>query len=77
MTGHLLGAAAALEGVVCALQLKEGFIAPTINYRVPDEECDLNIVANEMVEADLEYVLSDSLGFGGHNIVVVFKKFSE
>lgn len=75
MTGHLLGAAGALEGLIAALELKENFLAPTINYRVEDPDCDLNIVANEVLETDVEYVLSDSLGFGGHNFSVLFKKY--
>ena len=57
---------------ICAL--KDGFLPPTINNRVADEECDLDIVANEGRKADIEYAMSNSLGFGGHNASVIFKK---
>lgn len=76
MTGHLLGAAGAVEGVVCAKALEEGFIPATIGYKVPDEECDLDIVANVGRNAELKYTLSNSLGFGGHNGVICLKKWS-
>ncbi|MHC1685013.1 MAG: beta-ketoacyl-ACP synthase II [Clostridiaceae bacterium] len=76
MTGHLLGAAGALEGIVCAKALEEGFIPPTIGLQIPDEECDLDYVPNVGREAELEYAISNSLGFGGHNAVVCFKKWN-
>lgn len=75
MTGHLLGAAGAVEGIVSALALKEGIVPPTAGYKVPDEECDLNYVTNGAEKADIQYALSNSLGFGGHNATVCFKKY--
>lgn len=78
MTGHLLGAAGAVEAIVCVKALEEGFLPPTINYHNPDEECDLDYIPNTGREVpDAEYALSNSLGFGGHNGVLCFKKWSE
>ncbi len=77
MTGHLLGGSGAIEGIFTALALKDGFIPATINYKVPDEECDLDIVPNEGRNVQVEYAISNSLGFGGHNASVVFKHFAE
>ncbi|MCL1890985.1 MAG: beta-ketoacyl-ACP synthase II [Coriobacteriia bacterium] len=74
MTGHLLGAAGAVEALVCARALKEGFIPPTINYCVPDPECNLDVVPNEGRIAKLNAVLSNSLGFGGHNATLAFAR---
>lgn len=76
MTGHLLGAAGAIEAVICAKSLEDSFIPATIGYTTPDEECDLDYVPNKGREKELEYVLSNSLGFGGHNAVLLFKKWS-
>ncbi|MGO1469439.1 MAG: beta-ketoacyl-ACP synthase II [Tissierella sp.] len=75
MTGHLLGAAGGIEAIVSTLALKEGVIPPTINYDHPDEECDLNYTPNKMVKRDIKYALSNSLGFGGHNASLLFKKY--
>lgn len=75
MTGHLLGASGAIEAVITTMALKDGFVPATINYSVPDEECDLDIVANEGRNRELEYAMSNSLGFGGHNASIVFKKY--
>jgi len=75
MTGHLLGAAGAVESIICALVIKEGFIPPTINYEHPDPECDLDIVPNKGIETEVNVALSSSLGFGGHNGVLAFKKY--
>ncbi|GKX65403.1 beta-ketoacyl-ACP synthase II [Inconstantimicrobium mannanitabidum] len=75
MTGHLLGAAGGIEAVLCTKALEEGFIPPTIGYKVPDEECDLDYVVNEGRKAELKYVLSNSLGFGGHNATLLFKRW--
>lgn len=75
MTGHLLGAAGGIEAIAAILALKTGIIPPTINYENPDEECDLNYTPNEAVERDVEYALSNSLGFGGHNASLLFKKY--
>ncbi len=77
MTGHLLGAAGAIEAIACVKALEEGFIPPTAGYKVPDEECDLDYVPNEGRPAELKYAMSNSLGFGGHNAVILLKKWSE
>ncbi len=74
MTGHLLGAAGGVEALFSVKALEDQFIPATINYQVPDPECDLDIVPNQGREAKLEYVLSNSLGFGGHNACLIFKK---
>ena len=76
MTGHLLGAAGAIEAVACLIAMDEGFIPPNINYETPDPECDVNIVANEAREAELNVVMSNSLGFGGHNASVILKRYA-
>lgn len=75
MTGHLLGAAGAIEGIVCVKALEEGFIPPTIGYQKPDSECDLDYVPNVGRKQELHYALSNSLGFGGHNASLLFKKY--
>ena len=77
MTGHLLGAAGGIETIVCVKAVQEGFIPATIGYKVPDEECDLDIVPNEGRKQELKYAMSNSLGFGGHNSTVVVKKWDE
>ena len=74
MTGHLLGATGALEAAFCALAIKDKFVPPTINYETPDPECDLNYTPNKGVARDIRVAVSTSLGFGGHNGVLVFKK---
>ncbi len=74
MTGHLLGAAGAVEAIACVLALREGVIPPTINYEFPDPDCDLNYTPNTPVKADLNIAMSNSLGFGGHNATIVIKK---
>lgn len=74
MTGHMLGAAGAVEAIACVMALKEGIIPPTINLREPDEACDLNYVPGEAVRADITLALSNSLGFGGHNACLAFRK---
>jgi len=74
MTGHMLGAAGAAEAVVCALTLEGGRIAPTIGYKEKDPECDLDYTPNVSVKADVDLAVSTSLGFGGHNGVLVFRK---
>ena len=73
--GHLLGAAGGVEAVVCAKSIEEGFVPATINYQVPDEECDLDIVPNEGRTVEVEYAMSNSLGFGGHNASILLKKY--
>ena len=75
-TGHLLGAAGGVETIVCTKAIQEGFVPATINYKVPDEECDLDIVPNEGRKTDIEYAISNSLGFGGHNSSILLKKYN-
>ena len=75
MTGHMLGAAGAVEAIFTALTLKEGWLPATINYQVPDPACDLDYVPNVGRQAQVEYALSNSLGFGGHNACVLLKKW--
>lgn len=75
MTGHLLGASGAIEAVVCALSIDEGYVPPTINLDNQDEELDLDYVANVGREKEVIYALSNSLGFGGHNATLAFKKY--
>ncbi|MBW8350409.1 beta-ketoacyl-ACP synthase II [Bacillus sp. IITD106] len=75
MTGHLLGAAGGVEAIFSILAIKEGILPPTMNYETPDPECDLDYVANEARKADVKAVISNSLGFGGHNATIAFKKY--
>ena len=74
-TGHLLGAAGGVEAVVCVKAIEDDFVPPTINYRVPDEECNLDIVPNKGRNVKVNYAMSNSLGFGGHNSSIIFKKY--
>lgn len=76
MIGHLLGAAGAVELIGCIGAMQKGFIPPTINYEVPDEDCDLDCVPNESREAKVEVALSNAFGFGGHNTCLVVRNFS-
>ena len=73
-TGHLLGAAGGVEAIVCSKAIHEGFVPATINYKEPDEECDLDIVPNEGRNVEIKYAISNSLGFGGHNSSILLKK---
>jgi 3-oxoacyl-[acyl-carrier-protein] synthase II len=75
MTGHLLGAAGGLETAICALALHRGEIPPTINYEEPDPDCDLDFVPNEAVRAPIRAALSNSFGFGGHNVSLVLRRY--
>ena len=75
MTGHMLGAAGAVEAIFTALALRDGFLPATIHYQVPDPACDLDYIPNHGRAAQVEYAMSDSLGFGGHNACVVFKRW--
>ncbi len=75
MTGHLLGAAGGVEAVICALAIRDGKIPPTINFSEPDPDCDLNYAHNQMVERELELVLSNSFGFGGHNVCLALRRW--
>lgn len=74
MTGHMLGAAGAIEAIVCLKVLETGIVPPTINLREPDPKCDLNYVPNDAVNAQIDLCLSNSLGFGGHNACLAFRK---
>lgn len=74
MTGHMLGAAGALEAIACLMALEERVIPPTIHLLEQDEACDLNCVPNTAVEADITLALSNSLGFGGHNACLAFRR---
>ena len=74
MTGHMLGAAGAVEAAVCAKVIQEGIVPPTINYEHPDPECDLDYVPNVARQADVNVAVSTNLGFGGHNGALLFKK---
>lgn len=76
-TGHLLGAAGGIEAIACVKAMEDSFIPPTINYKVPDEECDLNIVPNEGIKQKVNITISNSLGFGGHNSTIILKKYEE
>ena len=75
MTGHLLGAAGAIEAIICLLTINRGIIPPTINYETPDPECDLDYVPNQARQAQVKVALSNSFGFGGHNATIVVKAF--
>jgi len=75
MTGHLMGAAWAVEAIVCVKTIQEGIIHPTINYEYPDPECDLDYVPNVARLADVKIALSNSSGFGGHNAIIVLKAY--
>jgi len=77
MIGHLIGAAGAIEASICALAIKNRTIPPTINYQHPDPDCDLDYVPNKARRVDINYALSNSFGFGGHNSVLLLKKYSE
>ena len=75
VTGHLLGAAGGIEAIFTVLALQEGILPPTMNLEEPDPACDLDYVPNAAREADIEYAMSNSLGFGGHNASLLFKKY--
>ena len=74
-TGHLLGAAGAVEAIACIKAIEDKFVPPTINYKVPDEECDLDVVPNIGRNKEITYAMSNSLGFGGHNSTIIIKKY--
>jgi 3-oxoacyl-[acyl-carrier-protein] synthase II len=76
MTGHLMGAAGAIEAIICALSIKLGAIPPTANYGEPDPECDLDYVPNIARKQEVRVAMSNSLGFGGHNAAIVLEKFA-
>jgi 3-oxoacyl-[acyl-carrier-protein] synthase II len=77
VTGHCFGAAAAIEAVMCVLALHEGVLPPTINYRNPDPECDLDYVPNEARHQQVDVALSNAMGLGGHNACVLFRRFQD
>ena len=77
MTGHLLGGSGAVEAVITVKALQDGFIPATLNYQVPDPECDLNVVPNEGVKKDIRCAISNSFGFGGHNATLAFSKWED
>ena len=77
MTGHLLGAAGGIEAIICAKSIQEGLIHATVGYKVPDEECDLDYCVNGNVQQEVRAALSNSLGFGGHNATLCFKKVTD
>jgi len=77
MTGHLMGAAGAIEAIICALSIERGAIPPTTNYAEPDPECDLDYVPNIARQQEVNVSMSNSLGFGGHNATIVLKKFAK
>ncbi|MCB5230179.1 MAG: beta-ketoacyl-ACP synthase II [Candidatus Cloacimonas sp.] len=77
MLGHTLGAAAGIEAIACLKAMATGKVHPTINYEFPDPDCDLNYVPNKAIEHDVEYAISNSLGFGGHNSVLVLKRYEQ
>lgn len=76
-TGHLLGAAGGVEAVACVKAIEENYVPATINYKEKDEECDLDIVPNVGRKAEVQYAMSNSLGFGGHNSSILFKKYTD
>jgi 3-oxoacyl-[acyl-carrier-protein] synthase II len=77
MTGHMLGAAGAAESIATTLAIYHGIVPPTINYKTPDPDCDLNYTVNESEVRDIRYAINNAFGFGGHNTSIVFKKFEE
>jgi len=76
MTGHLLGAAGAVEAIASILSIQNNFIPPTINYNTPDPECDLNYVPNKSILKEVNYCMSNTFGFGGHNSTLIFKSYT-
>jgi 3-oxoacyl-[acyl-carrier-protein] synthase II len=77
MTGHMLGAAGAIEALFCVKAINDGIIPPTVGYRVKDDELDLDYVTEGSRNAEVRYALSNSLGFGGHNATVILKRYEE
>ena len=77
MTGHMIGAAGAIEAAICVLTIQNGIIPPTINYANPDPQCDLDYVPNVARKANVRTTLSNTFGFGGHNSALIIKKYSE
>ena len=75
MTGHLLGAAGAIEAIVAVKTIQTGWIPPTINYENPDPECDLDYVPNTKIQKEVTVAMSNNLGFGGHNASIIFRRY--
>jgi 3-oxoacyl-(acyl-carrier-protein) synthase len=75
MVGHLLGAAGAVEFIACVMSIVESFVHPTINYEFPDPNCDLDYVPNKGRNMEVRAAMSNSFGFGGHNAILIAKKF--
>ena len=75
MTGHMLGASGAIEAIITLISMENNILPPNINHLVNDEECDLNIIKNKFIENTTDYALSNSLGFGGHNVSILFKRW--
>jgi 3-oxoacyl-[acyl-carrier-protein] synthase II len=77
MTGHCIGAAGAVEAIAGVLAIRDGFFPATINLDEPDPACDLDYVPNKGVEGEINTVMSNSLGFGGHNAILIIKRFRD
>jgi len=77
MTGHLLGAAGAIEALICVKTLQDGMLPPTINYETPDPDCDLDYVPNQARAVKVQNIMSNSFGFGGHNACIILSQFNE
>jgi 3-oxoacyl-[acyl-carrier-protein] synthase II len=77
MTGHTLGAAGAIEAVICVLAMRDGILPPTINQEMPDPECDLDYIPNTARSRQVDHSLSNSMGFGGHNVALVLSRWTE
>ena len=77
MTGHLLGAAGAIEAAICVLTIQHGIIPPTINLTCPDPDCDLDYVPHEARQAKVDTALSNAFGFGGHNSTLIIRRYNE
>jgi 3-oxoacyl-(acyl-carrier-protein) synthase len=75
MTGHMMGATGALEAALCVFVVRENTLPPTIHYETPDPDCDLDYVPNQARHKDVRVAISNSFGFGGHNSVLVIKKY--
>ncbi len=76
MTGHLLGAAGAVEAITCILSINNNYVPPTINYKTPDPDCNLNYTPNKLIVKNINYAMSNTFGFGGHNSTLIFKKYN-
>jgi 3-oxoacyl-[acyl-carrier-protein] synthase II len=76
MTGHMLGAAGSMEAIFCIQAMNTGMLPPTINYEVPDPDCDLDYIPNEPRKADVQYSMSNSMGFGGHNASLILARYT-